>query len=185
MLDRKGLLSYLLITFGITYAVEGGMIAAGFRWSAIPPIFAQYAIAAVMWVPALATVITVKWVTREGFGVTNLRFGNWRPYLFTALFVPLVFAIVYGLTWLLGLGHPDWTLSGFLKSLMAAGAPADLALPMPAPTFLLVLFLASLLVGPTINAVFGFGEELGWRGYLLPKLMPLGKTRAYLLVGVI
>ena len=47
------------------------------------------------------------------------------------------------------------------------------------------LFLISLLVGPTINGIFGFGEEFGWRGYLLPKLLPLGKTRAYVLTGVI
>jgi membrane protease YdiL (CAAX protease family) len=30
-----------------------------------------------------------------------------------------------------------------------------------------------------------FGEEYGWRGYLLPKLLPLGELRASLLVGVI
>jgi uncharacterized protein len=29
------------------------------------------------------------------------------------------------------------------------------------------------------------GEELGWRGYLLPRLLPLGKTRALVLVGLI
>ena len=43
----------------------------------------------------------------------------------------------------------------------------------------------SIIVGPTINGLFGFGEEFGWRGYLLPKLMPLGKVRAYILLGVI
>ena len=48
-----------------------------------------------------------------------------------------------------------------------------------------VLFLVSLLFVPFFNAVFAFGEEFGWRGYLLPKLMPLGKLRAYLLSGII
>jgi membrane protease YdiL (CAAX protease family) len=33
--------------------------------------------------------------------------------------------------------------------------------------------------------LFGFGEEFGWRGYLLPKLMPLGRWKAYVLVGII
>ena len=57
---------------------------------------------------------------------------------------------------------------------------------MPPPgVFLLATFLGSLIVGPTINGFFGFGEELGWRGYLLPKLMPLGKARATLIGGVI
>ena len=40
-------------------------------------------------------------------------------------------------------------------------------------------------MGPTVNGLFGFGEEFGWRGYLLPKLMPLGKWKAYTLVGII
>lgn len=32
---------------------------------------------------------------------------------------------------------------------------------------------------------FAFGEEYGWRGYLFPRLLPLGELRASLLVGVI
>ncbi len=55
----------------------------------------------------------------------------------------------------------------------------------PASVFLPGLFLATIFITPFINSVFGFGEELGWRGYLLPKLMPLGRTRAYVLTGVI
>ena len=29
-----------------------------------------------------------------------------------------------------------------------------------------------------------WGEELGWRGYLLPHLLPMGRTRARVLVGL-
>jgi hypothetical protein len=47
------------------------------------------------------------------------------------------------------------------------------------------VFLASSLIAPFENSIFGFGEELGWRGYLLPKVIPLGKLRAYLLLGII
>lgn len=41
-----------------------------------------------MWAPALATTLTIKLVTHEGFAITNLRFGSWRPYLKTALGIP-------------------------------------------------------------------------------------------------
>ena len=182
-LDRKGIASFLLITFGITYAIEIGMGLAGFRWEGIPPIIGQYIVAGVMWVPALATVLTIKFVTKEGFGITNLRFGSLKPYLYGALIIPLLFAVTYGLTWLLGLGSPDWQLSEMMSMMAESGA--DLSTAPPAATLLPMLFLVSLVVGPTINGVFGFGEEYGWRGYLLPKLMPLGKPKAYTILGII
>ena len=181
--DRKGIASFLLITFALTYAIEGALALAGFSWEGIPPILGQYIIAGVMWVPALATVLTIKLVTREGFGITNLRFGSLKPYLFSALVIPLAFAVIYGLTWLLGLGQPDWNLDG-LRELMASSG-ADVSTMPPASTLLAVLFFSSLILGPTINGIFGFGEEYGWRGYLLPKLMPLGKPKAYLILGII
>jgi len=47
-------------------------------------------------------------------------------------------------------------------------------------TFGLVLGL-----GVTVNALFAFGEEFGWRGYLLWELAPLGFWRASALVGLV
>ena len=45
---------------------------------------------------------------------------------------------------------------------------------------LLTLPLKALLLTP-----FTFGEEWGWRGYLLPKLLPLGQWPALLISGAI
>jgi len=182
--DRKGIWSFLIITFAITYAIEGALILRGFR--ILPGVFSwgQYIIAAVMWVPALATVLTIKLVTREGFGIANIRFGGWRPYAASGLMIPGCFVLIYGLTWVLRLGRPDWSLRQFQD--MVAGASAGAAPVMPSSAVIWpALFLATLVVAPFMNGVFGFGEELGWRGYLLPKLMPLGKLRAYSLLGLI
>ena len=121
MLDRKGIFSYLAITFIVTYLIEGALILSGLRMHDAPPIYGQLAIAGVMWVPALATVLTIKFVTREGFAITNLRFGSWRPYVAAALLMPAAFAVIYGLTWLLGLGEPDWQLVQFRQMMAAAG----------------------------------------------------------------
>jgi hypothetical protein len=38
MIDRKGITSFLVITFGITYAIEGMLIVAGFRLTGVPPL---------------------------------------------------------------------------------------------------------------------------------------------------
>jgi hypothetical protein len=183
MIDRKGIISFLLITFGVTYAIEGTFIFAGLRLTGVPPLYGPLIIAGVMWVPAVATVLTIKLITHEGFAVTNFRIGALRPYLTSALVVPACFVATYTLTWLLGLGQPDWQLAGF-RALMASSGVETSTMPSSA-LILPAVFLASLGLGPTINGIFGFGEEFGWRGYLLPKLMPLGRLKAYTLVGVI
>jgi len=184
MLDRKGLISFLFITFGLTYVVEIGMITAGLRFTqGVTGIFAQLVIMSVMWVPALATVITTRLVTREGLGNTGLRFPPLGVLVWTGLSVPLLFALIFGVTWLLGFGHPDWRMAEFQALYANQGSTAEL--PLPAGAMLAVIFLGSTLVSPFLNSLVAFGEEWGWRGYLLPKLMPLGKPRAYVLSGVI
>ncbi len=183
-LDPKGIFSFLSITFVVTYAIEGGLILSGFRISQFPAIYGQLIVAAVMWVPALATVLTIKFVTHEGFGIVNFRFGSWKPYLTSGLLVPICFVIIYGLTWLLGLGQPDWGLAHFLTNFRPA-AGTDLATITSSAFVLPVLFVVTLVITPFLNGLFGFGEELGWRGYLLPKLMVLGKLKAYLLLGIV
>ena len=183
MIDRKGIISFLIITFGITYIIEGTLILAGFRLTGVHPLYGQWIIAGVMWVPTAATVITIKFVTHEGFAITNLRIGAWRPYLVSALMIPACFIVIYSLTWLLGLGQPDWQLAQFRALMTSVGA--ETSTTPPSAVILTAVFLASLFLGPTINGIFGFGEEFGWRGYLLPKLMPLGKLKAYTILGVI
>ncbi len=183
-LDLKGVASFLLITFAITYAIEGALILGGFRITKLPPAYGQLIIAAVMWVPALATVLTIKLITREGFSILNFRFGSWKPYVTSGVLVPLCFVLIYGLTWLLGLGQPDWKLQEFQATISSAAGSDLPSLPSPA-LVLPVLFAVTFFVAPFFNGLLGLGEELGWRGYLLPKLMVLGKLKAYLLLGVV
>jgi membrane protease YdiL (CAAX protease family) len=184
-LDYKGILSFLGITFFITYAIEGVLILTGFRVTRIPAVYGQYVIATVMWVPALAAAVTIKFITREGFAVVRLHFGSWKPYLASALIIPFCFAVIYGLSWLTGLGSPDWQMKYFLQIVLSHSASAKLT-AMPAPAMVLpAIFLSSVIIVPFLNGLFGLGEELGWRGYLLHKLIPLGKFKAYCILGMI
>lgn len=179
--DWKGVSTFLLISFAITYALEGILIMIG-----ISPILkglGQYMVAMAMWVPALAVVLTIKFVTHENWSIANIRLGEWRPYIAIGLIIPVCFILIYGLSWILGLGNPDWNLDYFRGLFAAAGKEAP---TIPSPwIFWPAAFFVTLIVAPFFNCVFAFGEELGWRGYLLPKLLPLGKIRAYLLVGII
>jgi uncharacterized protein len=183
MINRKGIFSFLLITFGVTYLMEGILILSGFRVTLVPAAFGQYTVMAAMWVPALATFLTIRFVTHEKLSSTLLRFGpSWKPYLFTLLAMPFVFLVIYLITWGLGLGQPDWQLKSFFGMIGSAGMDISTA---PPPSLLLSALLASsIFIAPLFNSILGFGEEWGWRGFLLPRLMPLGKWKAYLILGV-
>jgi hypothetical protein len=81
-------------------------------------------------------------------------------------------------------------LSGLFDRLQAAapaGQPQGLrglagAFPL---LYLAAGLFFSLLAGPTAQAVFGLGEELGWRGFLPGELAPLGFWGASGLTGLV
>jgi membrane protease YdiL (CAAX protease family) len=64
-------------------------------------------------------------------------------------------------------------------SQMAAGEPVSPGV------IIAVQILASFTLAPLFNTLFALGEELGWRGFLLPELLPMGQWKAVLLGGLI
>jgi membrane protease YdiL (CAAX protease family) len=52
-------------------------------------------------------------------------------------------------------------------------------------TFVALQLVTGALIAPIVNSIATFGEEFGWRAYLLPKLMPLGGRKAMALIGLI
>lgn len=185
-LNRKAIIWFLLITFGITWGVEGIMLASGVSFLGVPPILAQYMIAGLMWAPTIGAVIVRRFVLHESLRTADARLhiGSLRHYLLVLLAMPIGFALVYGITVLLGVGTLDLSLQSFFDS-MAGLTPEPITLPMPAPMMILLMFVLSTFVAPLINSIFAFGEEYGWRGFLLPQLLPLGRWQTHLISGVI
>lgn len=150
---------------------------------------AQIILPAMMLIPAGVTALMVLIIRPEpdkrrelglGFG----RRGWWRYWLFAWLVVPGFAIAAPFVSAALGLYTLDLReFSGFREIIEARGGGAGLT-SMPVQ----VLVLAQLLViplAPPLNAIFAFGEELGWRGYLLPRLRPLGRWPALLMSGAI
>ncbi|MFZ0530973.1 MAG: CPBP family intramembrane glutamic endopeptidase [Propionicimonas sp.] len=125
-----------------------------------------------------------------------LRTHFWRTYGRNALVaVALILAVLgAGITvaWLAGVagvpgaGHLVGSDSELHERMLQVvpGLTADAGLPSLA-SLALVGIAEGILAGLTINAVFAFGEEYGWRGVLADELRPLGLVRATALTGVL
>jgi membrane protease YdiL (CAAX protease family) len=109
--------------------------------------------------PLFAAVIMLVLVSREGLRGSLGPLGPGRLYVLAVL-IPGLFTVVAALVAVVvGSGR------------LVAGTAKPLWSVVPV-----------LLAGTLLSV---FGEEYGWRGYLLPKLLPLGELRASLIVGVI
>jgi uncharacterized protein len=167
-IDWRGITWYLNGAFTLSWT-----LIIGLRWLGLS---AQVRATIGMFGPALACVL-VRWLRHEGFADAGLRLaaagfqraGRW--YMAAYLFPLGILFAGLGCSLLFGLQH--WILPQTAQ---------QLHLSPPALTGILIA-LPTVIVGLVMIATFG--EELGWRGYLLPRLMPLGGVKAALLVGLI
>jgi len=56
---------------------------------------------------------------------------------------------------------------------------------LSAPFMLALLAISTFFIVPVFNMIPSLGEEIGWRGFLLPNLEPLGRIKAMVISGMI
>jgi membrane protease YdiL (CAAX protease family) len=182
MITRKSLTWYLILSFGLAWILFLLPILLGSPDSTLKGTLVMICWTSAMWAPGLAALVVTRYVDRQPLSSLYLkRLGEKRVYLWAWL-LPIAFAISTGLlTWIFGLGKLDLEFTQIKQAL--SQAPGGSAIP----PMLVVLAqaLIALTIGPLFNTLFAVGEELGWRGYLFPKLLPLGQRRAIILSGVI
>lgn len=173
-LETKRILLFLGITFCITYCYCFFVIYPMLQTDNVregTETFTTLIIAAAMFFPAIGVFLT-RLITKEGFQNAWLRphfKGNLKTYLL-AYFGPGILTILgSALYFLIFSGSFDSELGYLQTTLEGAGVSAEMY-PMPLSTQLILQALMAFSLGPIMNFFTCFGEEWGWRGYLLPKM---------------
>ena len=182
-INRKKLIVFLLFAFlpmiavGIIMHRTGASTAASLDPAAVDPVAALkgflFSVGAML-IPLLAVVFTqliFKEPVLEGLGV-SFRFNRW--WWIGWLLMPVVAMAVLGVT--LMMPGAKWSPDSPLMQASLAKMPEGVG-----PWGIIGISLVSgLLSGITINAVFAFGEEIAWRGFLMKEF----KGKKFLLVAL-
>lgn len=193
-LDLKRIGSYLAFAFGISWTtaliiyLRGGIHDSPIIIPAIGYTEALLLIATTyMFAPAIAHVLT-RLVTREGWRDTGLRpnFKRGRRYWLLAWLGTLVLILLGAAVFFtIFPRHFDTNLAQVVANIGTLEEQTGQPFPLPPSAFLIVLIIQSMTVALLFNFIPILGEEFGWRGYLQPKLMPLGARKAILWTGLI
>ncbi len=112
----------------------------------------------------------------EAFASINMAGGKPIYWLIFGVGLVLFYGCQTGLNWVFKLGNPV-----DLKTLI----PNLEIQTLPNSIILLSAGVNSILIGPFLGLLIAFGEEYGWRGFLQSALLPLGKIKSTLIIGVI
>jgi membrane protease YdiL (CAAX protease family) len=161
---RRGLIAYFALLIPLSALFEGlAIITSNPNW-----------IFVLMCMPTLASVVA-RLALREGFADVSFRLGGWRGVRalgFGFIFPSLIGLVAYGIAWALGLAQ-------------FVGRTQVFGLTLPPALVFVILLLVSSTVGSVLSCVLAAGEEIGWRGFMLTRLIDAGLPKPILLSGVI
>lgn len=164
----RGLAIYFIVLVPLSALFEALLILGNDSW--VPLL---------MWTPAFASFMA-RLVLREGIGDVSFRIGGgrgWKAIFFAIAFPVVIGTIAYGIGWTTGVIR-------FNPQPMRWAAPflSDVTSP-------LIVMAVNIVMAATVVTIYGMftaaGEEIGWRGYMLTRLIDGGVPRPVLVSGLI
>jgi uncharacterized protein len=182
-MNKKKILTFTGITFLISWTAAGLFYISGLEWGNL--VATAFAIV-YMYFPLIGTVIVQKFIYKQPVMKTYGVNKNKNKWLLVAWGLPvlLTFATI-GVSLL----FPGVRYSSEMVGLMefSGAITEDMMAEMPfSPVVMFwIVLLQGLIAGPTINALAAFGEELGWRGFLLKETASAGFWKSSIFIGFI
>jgi membrane protease YdiL (CAAX protease family) len=173
--SRKAIAIFLLITFALSAVVYVLTLHAGNTGRLGNRIYGY----GIMWCPALAAFLTCKILGRKISGLA-WQWGNpkWQWWCY---FIPMLYSLLaYLIIWLTGWG-------GFYNKAFITEAAHELGWSgLPAGVFIVLFFITTGVIGMAASMSTALGEEIGWRGFLVPELSKVTNyTKTSLITGII
>ncbi|WP_368906370.1 CPBP family glutamic-type intramembrane protease [Bacillus wiedmannii] len=136
-----------------------------------------------MFTPAFSSILT-RIILKEGFKDVSFSLGNlkiWKGIGF-ALFIPMVICgITYSIAWFSGFARFQPPQGGMLEPIYNILGLQYLPIRL---SFISIVVLSGIL-GSLLNLIPVLGEEMGWRGYMLTRLVDAEFSRPILISGLI
>jgi membrane protease YdiL (CAAX protease family) len=186
--NKKKVLSFLGLTFLVDWLLAGLMYLSGGKLNTTGGLAMSIAY---MFVPMIMAIVVTKLIyhepIKEPLGI-SFRPNRW--WLAAWLIPPAISLGAFGVALLFPHVTYSPEMAGIYEHFGKVFTPEQVDRIrkqqelFPIHPFWLAV-AQGLIVGPTLNALFAFGEELGWRGFLQKELGPLGFMRASALIGLI
>lgn len=175
------------LTFFFSYLMTFLYLALGGAWASpgTSALLVTY-----MFVPMIMAIVVHKLIYKEPLkGSLGISFKLNRWFVVAWLLPPAIAFLTLGVSLLMPGVQFAPGMEGMFERFQGVLTPEQVeqmrqAQGLPIHPIWLGLF-EGLLAGVTINAVFAFGEELGWRGLLQRELGPLGFLKYCVVIGVI